>query len=120
MTPTTDHPMTGSTPTNDEKTWGLIAHISAMVSLFLGPLLVLLIKGNESRYVRAHAIEALNFSITLTIGYLVSFPLMMFFIGLCALPLLALSGLVLHVMAGVKAFQGGSYRYPLALRLIKE
>ena len=90
MTPTLDHSSTGLTPTN------------------------------ESKYVRSHATEALNFSITLTIGYMISVPLTMVFIGLCTMTLTALAGIVLHVVAGVKAFQGGAYRYPFALRLIKE
>lgn len=119
MTPTTEE-LAASKPSDDEKTWGLVAHVSAMLSLFFGPLIVLLIKGNESKWVRSQAIEALNFSITLTIGYVISVGLTLVFIGPCVMVMLALTGLVLHVLAGVKAFQGGVYRYPLSLRLIKE
>ncbi len=119
MTPTTDS-LAAHIPTDDEKTWALVAHISPMVALFLGPLLVLVVKGNESKWVRAHALESLNFSITLFIGYMISFGLTFVVIGMCMLPAMLAIGVVLHIIAGVKAFQGGTYRYPFALRLIND
>ncbi len=119
MTPTAQH-LAASQPTEEERNWGLAAHVLAMVSLFFGPLLVLLIKGNESKWVKSQAIEALNFSITLTIGYVISVPLTFLVVGFCMMIALGLMGVVLHVVAGVKAFQGEVYRYPFALRLIKE
>lgn len=108
------------TPTDDEKTWGLVAHVSALVALFLGPLLALVVKGNQSKWVRAHAIEALNFSITIFIGYMICFALSFVLIGFCLMFPLALVAVILHIIAGVKAFQGGGYRYPFALRLLKD
>jgi hypothetical protein len=107
-----DHPFNvGYRPTDDEKTWGMIAHVSAIVATFLGPLITLAVKGNESKWVKAHAIESLNFSITLFIGYMVCLALVFVVVGFCLLFPLALAALILHIVAGVKAFQGGSYRY---------
>ena len=119
MTPTTQA-LAAYRPSDEEKIWGLIAHLSPLVALFLGPLLVLVIKGNDSRWVRAHAIESLNFSITLFIGYLISGALMMVFIGFCTMLALAGFGLIVHILGAVKAYQGGAYHYPFALRLIKD
>lgn len=119
MTPTTDS-LAAHVPTDDEKTWALIAHVSPMLSLFLGPLIVLVVKGNESKWVRAQAIESLNFSITLFIGYSIAAALTLVVVGFCMLIVLGAIAMVLHIVAGVKAFQGGSYRYPFALRLIKD
>lgn len=120
--PTADHPfnLPGYRPTDDEKTWGLIAHVSALVATFLGPLIALAVKGNESKWVRAHAIEALNFNITIFIGYMICTALTFVVIGLCLLIPLGMVAVILSIIAGVKAFQGGAYRYPFALRLIKE
>lgn len=107
-------------PTHEERLWGLIAHLSPMISLFLGPVFVLVVKGNDSKWVRAHAIEALNFSITLALVYAVGVALFFFIVGLCVLMAAGVFGYVMHVVAGVNAYQGGSYRYPFVLRLIKE
>ena len=120
--PTAEHPfnLPGYRPSDDEKNWGLIAHVSAIVLGFIGPLIALAVKGNESKWVRAHAVEALNFHITLFIVYMVCIPLAFVLIGFCILIPAALASIILSILAGVKAFQGGAYRYPWALRLIKE
>jgi uncharacterized Tic20 family protein len=107
-------------PTDEEKVWGLVAHVSALAALFLGPLIALVVKGNESKWVKAHAIESLNFSITIMLGYLVCIPLLFVLIGWCLFFPLVIAALILHIIAGVAAFQGRSYRYPWAIRLIKE
>ena len=125
MTPepqTRTHPfdLPGYVATDDEKTWGLIAHVSALVGSFVGPLIALAVKGNESKWVRAHAIESLNFNITVFIGYAICTVLTFVFIGACLIIPLAVAAVILSIIGGVKAFQGQAYRYPFALRLIKE
>ena len=67
----TNSPATsGSAPTENERTWGMLAHLSALAGLVvpllgivLGPLLVWLLRGDESEFVAGHAKEALNFNI---------------------------------------------------------
>jgi uncharacterized Tic20 family protein len=120
MTPTTEALDPAYRPTEEEKVWALIAHLSPSVALFLGPLLVFLLKGNESKWVRAHAIESLNFSITLCIGYAICFALAFVFIGFCLMVPLYAFAIITHILAAVKAWQGGVYRYPLSVRLISE
>ena len=55
---------------DEEKTWALLAHLSGLLAAWLalgvlGPLVVLLVQGNRSPFVRRHALESLNFQITL-------------------------------------------------------
>lgn len=120
MTPLQPFDSDGYQPSDDEKTWGLIAHASAIVLTFLGPLIALAVKGNESKWVRSHAIESLNFNITIFIGYMVGGVLTVVVVGVCLLIPLSVAAVVLSIVAGVKAFQGHSYRYPFTLRLIKD
>ncbi len=49
----------GGTASSDDKLWGTIAHLSVYVATFIGPLVVLLIFGSKSKFVRYHAIQAL-------------------------------------------------------------
>ncbi|MFZ5439023.1 MAG: DUF4870 domain-containing protein [Myxococcota bacterium] len=116
------HPfeLPGYRPSEDEKIWGLLTHVSALVTTFLGPIIALAVKGNESRWVRAHAIEALNFNITLLIVYAVGLVTSFLFVGICLLMPAALASIVLSIVAGVNAFQGHAYRYPLTIRFIKD
>ena len=111
----------GLTP--DERTWGGAAHWSALVGAvvamaFLGPLLVLLVKGNTSAYVRAHAVESLNFQITMLIALAISFVLVFLLVGFLLLPLVGLWWLVFTIIGSVKSANGEFYRYPATLRLV--
>jgi len=117
--------ITGSpAPTADEKTWGMLAHLSGLVSAmfgfpFVGPLLVMVTKGKESRWVEQHAKEALNFQITVTAALWLSALLIACIVGIFILPIVGLAALVLTIMAGLKANNGEMYRYPATVRLVK-
>ena len=107
----------------DERLWGGAAHWSAIVAMvvalaFLGPLLVLLLKGNDSPFVRRQATESLNFQITILAAALVSGVLLVVAVGFVLLPLVGLAWLVFTIIGAVKASSGQDYRYPFALRLV--
>jgi uncharacterized Tic20 family protein len=109
--------------TPDERTWGGAAHWSALVSAFvalafLGPLLVLLIKGNESHYIRAQAVESLNFQITMLIAGLVAFVSLFVLVGFLLLPLVGIWWLVFTILGSVKSANGELYRYPMTIRMV--
>lgn len=111
--------------TNDDKNWGMFSHLSALVGFIipfgniLGPLLIWQIKGKESAFIATEAKEALNFQITMLIGFIICFVLMFVVIGLFLVWILALADLILLIMAAVSASKGQPYRYPFALRLVK-
>ena len=48
----------GSETTSDERTWAALTHVSAFVVPFFGPLLVYLVKKDESAFLSYHAIQA--------------------------------------------------------------
>ncbi len=118
----------GQTPgpdglTPDERTWGGAAHWSALVSAFvalafLGPLLVMLVKGNESPYIRRQAVEALNFQLSMLIYAAVAFVLLFLLIGFLLLPIVGIWWLVFTIIGSVKAANGELYRYPLTIRMV--
>jgi uncharacterized Tic20 family protein len=109
----------------DEKTWGMLAHLSTLVGLIipfgtvLGPLVVWLIKKDTMPFVADQGKEALNFNITALIAGIISFLLTFVLIGLVLLPLVGLAWLVLTIMAALAANKGEAYRYPWTLRLVK-
>lgn len=116
----------GGIETNkDARTWGMLAHLSALVQLLgipsvAGPLAVWLIKKNEMPFVDDQGKEALNFNITVMIAALVLTPtICLAGIGIILLIVLGVVALVLAVIAGMKANEGIAYRYPFTLRLIK-
>ncbi|HEY8052008.1 MAG: DUF4870 domain-containing protein [Steroidobacterales bacterium] len=119
-------PVTPAAPTENERTWGMLAHLSALFGLVfplagnvLGPLLVWLTKRDQSAFVAAHAKEALNFNITVTLAGVVCGFLALIFIGLLLGTALFIAWLVMTLVAAIRASEGVLYQYPLSLRLVK-
>jgi uncharacterized protein len=110
-------------PTSEERTWALMSHIGTLVAAwfamgFLAPLLVLLIKGQDSPFVRRHAVESLNFQISLLIYLVASGILVLVVVGIFMLIALGIFALVVIILATLAASNGGDYRYPLTIRLV--
>lgn len=134
--PSSEPPLSSDIPA-EERTWAMMAHLSALLGglltasfgrgwgCFIGPLIIWLIKKDTMPFVDDQAKEALNFNITVAIASLVLLVLSIvtFGIGLIiAIPMWIVIGigwLVLTIVAAVKANEGVRYRYPFALRLIK-
>ena len=103
-------------PTSDEKTAGMLAHLLTVVSSFLAPLIIYLIKKDDSVFVATHAKESLNFQITV---FLICFVLFITLIGVLLLWLVGIITLALVIVAGLKASEGKLYRYPFCIRIFK-
>ncbi|HFA51993.1 MAG TPA: DUF4870 domain-containing protein [Bacteroidetes bacterium] len=106
-------------PTQDEKTMALLSHVLTLVVGFIAPLVIYLVKKDESEFVKAHAIESLNFQISLFIYFMGCFALMLVIIGFFMAIALGVAALVLTIVATIKASEGKMYRYPFIIRLIK-
>jgi uncharacterized protein len=106
-------------PTSDEKTMAMLSHILTLVAGFIPPLVIWLVKKDESKFVSDNAKESLNFIITLAIGYCIAFVLMFILIGMFLIFVLWIAQLVLVIIATIKTNEGKVYRYPINLRLIK-
>jgi len=102
-------------PTQDEKTLGLVAHLITFVSAFLGPLVIYLVKKDESSFVAAHARESLNFQITVAIVCVILF---ISIVGILLLWAVGAIAVILVIVATIRASEGKLYRYPFSLRII--
>jgi len=103
-------------PTNDEKTLALLAHILTLVAPILAPLIIYLVKKDESKFVGYHAKESLNFQITI---FVIVIILIITLIGILLLWFVGIISLVLVIIATIRASEGKLYRYPFSVRLIK-
>lgn len=106
-------------PNSDEKTLALLSHALTIVAWFIAPLILYLLKKDESNFVSEHAKESLNFQITMFICYIIAGILVIVLIGLLFIWLLGILNLVFVVVASIKAFEGKLYKYPFCIRLIK-
>jgi uncharacterized protein len=109
---------------DQERTWAMLAHLLSLVSAWfalglIAPLIVLLVYGDRSQFVRYHAVESLNFQITTLIAAVVAGALTIVIIGFVLLPLIGIAYLVFVILASMAANRGEWYRYPVNLRLVK-
>ncbi|MFC7649228.1 DUF4870 domain-containing protein [Streptosporangium lutulentum] len=79
-------------------------------------MIMMLTMGKTSPYVRAQAVEALNFQLTMLGATIL---LAITFVGVVLTPVLWIGGLVLSVVGGLAALGEGDFRYPFTVRLVK-
>jgi uncharacterized Tic20 family protein len=107
-----------------DRNWAVGAHLSGFVAAwvalgFLGPLAVLLVAGSTSPFVRRHAVEALNFNLSVLLYVAVSVVLIAVLVGFVLLPIIALVYLIATIRGALAASRGEDFRYPVTIRLIK-
>lgn len=111
---------------NKPRTWAMLCHLSALVGFMgvpfgnlLAPLIIWLVMKKEYPFVDEQGKEALNFQITMTFYAIGCALLMLVLIGFILIFVLIAVDVILVIIAGIKANNGESYRYPFTLRLIK-
>lgn len=100
----------------------LLAAAIYAVSLFapiLGPLIIWLLKRNDSAFIEYHGKEYFNFMISYTIYTIISGILTIIVIGIIGLWILGVLAFVFTIVAAVKAYEGKEYRFPWIIRFIK-
>jgi len=133
--PVTPPPTAAPPPPNpaaQARTWNMLCHLSALAGFIgipfgnvLGPLIVWQIKKNEIPSVDAHGKASLNFQITVLlavmvsviVGFILSFICIGFIFFFVAMAI-GLGGLILAILAGIKANNGEDYKYPWSLTLV--
>ena len=98
----------------------LLSFVAAYIALgFLAPLIVLMVFGQRSAYVRAHAGESLNFNLTWLLYAVVAVILIFLVVGFVILIALGIAYVVLVIIASVRANNGEFFRYPLTIRFVR-
>jgi len=110
----------GDAPQED-RTIGLLTHLSGIIAGFIVPLIIWLINKDkpEKSWLTDQSKEALNFQITLLIVYVIGIILSVILIGALINLIAWVACIVFSIIAGLAANKGEAYRYPFALRLIK-
>jgi uncharacterized Tic20 family protein len=116
---------------SDDHTWALLSYVLALVASIIAPLVIYLVKMNESRFVRFHAAQALNMGITaviesiaiVVVGILIAvvthgFGILLMFLAFLAL---GIAHLVYLILGAVRSNQGQLFRVPtiICFRMVK-
>jgi uncharacterized Tic20 family protein len=105
---------------NDDKNLAMLTHLSGFLFSIIVPLIVWLINKDRSdkSYLVTESKEALNFQLTVLLGYVICWILTVILIGAFLHVVLWILNIVFCILAAVRVSQTGSYRYPFALRLV--
>lgn len=109
----------------EEKTFGMLCHLLALSGFIIplgniiGPLVMWLIKKDQSYFVDMHGKESLNFQISITIYSIVSALLIFILIGIVTSIILFIFWLAMTIIASIRASEGNGYRYPLTIRFFR-
>jgi len=110
-------PVTPLSPA-DEKLWATLIHVGGIFLYFIPALVGYLLLKDRGPFIRAHSATALNFQITIAIGYVVSLVLTAIFIGYLTLGIVWILAVVFSIIAALAANRGEGYTYPLAFRFV--
>lgn len=107
-------------PTQDEKIWGAVSHLSYLAGLpVIVPLVIFLWKREQSPFVAAQAKQAVGLHIVSIIAFALAFGFSFATFGFgvaLAVPAMMVLGVlafILSIVAVVKVSQGESYHYPV-------
>lgn len=108
----------------DESTFAMLLHLSPLLGYLIPipaanivcPLVMWLIKKDESPFIDEQGKESLNFQITITLALLVSAVLIVILIGVVLIPVVLVIQILYCVLAAMAAKEGQPYRYPLTIR----
>src|SRR5690625_2954569 len=106
-------------PSNDDRLFSMLIYVLSFPFPLLGPLVIWLLKRDESVFVDCHGKEYFNFFVSYFIYSAVSGFLVLVLIGIPMLIVLGIMGVVFTIIAAVQSYQGVRYRFPLVIRFIE-
>ena len=128
--------MTSEALAKEDRNMAMLCHLASFAMFvgiplgnIIGPLVVWLMKREQSSFVDWHGKESINFQISVTIygissGILIVYgiiseTLTLAFIGFLLLPLTLLFALIMVTVATMRANDGIRHQYPLTMRFTK-
>lgn len=105
-------------PTNEERTVAMLAHLITFMSSFIGPLVIYLVKKDESAFVGDQAKEVLNFHLSVLIYAVVAFLSCFILLGFVLVPALGVFVFVATILGAIRAYEGMPFRSPLCIRFL--
>jgi len=109
----------GAAPSRDDTNIAILMYILSIPTIFIAPLIIWILKKEQSPFLDDQGKEVLNWCITYFIAGIVCVPLMFVGIGAFLAGILSVLHVVFGILGALKAKDGLAYRYPFALRLLK-
>jgi uncharacterized protein len=102
----------------EERTLAMLIYLISFFTAFIGPLVIWLLKKDESEFIDHHGREYFNFLISFTIYGIISTILIILLIGIFLLIALGIAAFILTIIAAIRAYEGEHYRFPFIFRIL--
>jgi len=103
----------------DEHLYLALLHFSGLFILVFPPIIVWIWQKDKINGIREHAIDVINFQISMFIYLVISGVLVFLIIGLPLAVLLGVFSSLIIIINTIKVLNRQTYKYPLSLNLIK-
>lgn len=106
-------------PNADARLMATLIYVLSFFTSLIAPLIIWLIKREESPFVDRAGKNYLNFLLSYLIWITVATIAIFIIIGIIILPILVLLNFIFTIVAAVKAYNGEDYLPPLSIRFFK-
>lgn len=106
-------------PSQDERLLAAAIYVSSFFTTIIGPLLIWLLKKNDSAFIDKHGKEYFNFVISYSVYMIISVILMIVLIGVVTAWIVGVLAFIFTIVAAIKAYEGKEYHIPLVFRIIR-
>lgn len=106
-------------PKNEERVLAAAIYVISFFAPVLGPLVIWLLKKDESSFIDYHGKEYFNFIVSYFVYTVISGILTLILIGFIGLWLIGILTVVFTIVAAIKAYEGTEYRIPWIFRIFK-
>lgn len=103
----------------NDKTIAMLIWILTIFTGFIGPLIIWLIKKDESEFINQQGKNYLNYAISYSVYLIISYILTLVLIGFIPLVVLSIAGFVYTIIGIVTVNKGEDFVVPLTFELIK-
>lgn len=104
---------------SENQKWLALIHLSGLFCLLLPPILIWIWKKDQVEGINKHALQVINFQLSMWIYLFSSAILMIIIIGLPLLIFLGLWSTIIIIINSVKVLSNQEVKYPLSLKIIK-
>lgn len=104
----------------EDKLWLLLLHLSGIFIFIFPPIIIWLIKKDTVKNINDHAVDVINFQISMFIYLVCAGILTMLIIGIPIAIGLGLFSIITILINSVKVINDTPYRYPLSMQILKK
>ncbi|MCU9613607.1 DUF4870 domain-containing protein [Caldibacillus lycopersici] len=106
-------------PTQSDRIFAALIFGISFFTAFIGPIIIWLLKREDSAFVDYYGKEYFNFLISYGIYTFIAFLSTIVLIGFLLLPIVGIVSFIFTIVAAVKALDGKIYRVPLTIPFFK-